>query len=268
MKKAFDNACPDWLDRPLIKITPTMVQARHTKFGEEHSEARSNLTMRYLRAVFTFATHHEPSMAKRENPVDILKKTRAWFRVQRRNTLIKPHELGAWLKAVEELKSDWGDYFLFLLLTGLRREEALGLRWDDVDFIGRTFVVRDTKNRSDHELPISNAILAILARQRLNIDGRATSEKVFVDSQGCTLSNYRYAQTTIEKKSGVRVTPHDLRRTFASIAEGLDISGYSLKRLLNHTNGDVTQCYVILNMDRLRGLMEKISKFIEDQRPA
>lgn len=50
------------------------------------------------------------------------------------------------------------------------------------------------------------------------------SEKVFVDAQGRTLSNYRYAQNTIEKKSGVRVTPLDLRRTFASIAEGLDIT--------------------------------------------
>jgi integrase len=59
--------------------------------------------------------------------------------------------------------------------------------------------------------------------------------------------------SAITKKSGVRASPHDLRRTFASIAEGLDISGYSLKRLLNHTTGDVTQGYVILNMDRQLG---------------
>ena len=82
-----------------------------------------------------------------------------------RNTVIKPHELGPWLKAVENLASDWGDYFLFLLLTGLRREEALGLRWADVDFVGRTFIVRDTKNHRDHELPISTAALAILLQQ-------------------------------------------------------------------------------------------------------
>jgi integrase len=127
-------------------------------------------------------------------------------------------------------------------------------------------VVRDTKNHSDHELPISTAALAILARRRLFTDDRGMSEKVFVDDQRRTLSNYRYALNNIEKKSGVRVTPHDLRRTFASIAEGLDISGFSLKRLLNHTTGDVTQGYVILNMDRLRALMEKISEFVETQR--
>jgi hypothetical protein len=70
--------------------------------------------MRYLRAVFTFASHHEPSLAKLENPVRILTKTRGWFRVRRRNTVIKPHELDPWLKAIAELSSDWGDYFLFL----------------------------------------------------------------------------------------------------------------------------------------------------------
>ena len=69
-------------------------------------------------------------------------------------------------------------------------------------------------------------ILAIFARRRLNTDGRASSDKVFVDAQGRTLSNYHYAQYTIEKRSGVKVAPHDLRRTFASIADGLDISGY------------------------------------------
>jgi len=35
--------------------------------------------------------------------------------------------------------------------------------------------------------------------------------------------------------SNVVFTLHDLRRTFATVAEGLDIAGYTLKRLLNHT---------------------------------
>ena len=265
MRRSFRETFPDWMKKPANQITSSMVQARHSKFGQEHSEARANLAMRYLRALFTFIAHHEPTLAGLQNPVAILTKTRGWFRVQRRNSLIKPHELGGWLKAIEQLESDWGDYFLFLLLTGLRREEALSLRWEDVDFIGKTFMVRDTKNHSDHELPITDGMFAILARRRLSTDGRATSEKVFVDAQGRTLSNYRYALNTIEKKSGVRVTPHDLRRTFASIAEGLDISGYSLKRLLNHTTSDVTQGYVILNIDRLRGLMERISRFVEEK---
>lgn len=266
MRRSFRETFSDWLDKPPGQITTSMVQARHSKFGAEHSEARANLAMRYLRAVFTFIAHHEPTMAGLQNPVSVLTKTRGWFRVQRKNTLIRPHELGAWLKAVEELESDWGDYFLFLLLSGLRKEEALGLAWADVDFRGRTFIVRDTKNHSDHELPISTGLMRILARRRLSTGPGSSHERVFVNSRGQEMSNYRKALDAIAKTSGVRVSPHDLRRTFASIAEGLDISGYSLKRLLNHTTGDVTQGYVILNMERLRELMERISSFVEAQR--
>ena len=262
MRRSFKETFPDWMKKPANQITSSMVQARHSKFGQEHSEARSNLAMRYLRALFTFIAHHEPAMAGLQNPVSVLTKTRGWFRVQRKNTMIKPHELGPWLKAVGELESDWADYFLFLLLTGLRKEEGLGLRWEDVDFVGRTFVVRDTKNHSDHELPISTGLMEILARRRLSTGPGCIHELVFVNSRGQTMSNYRKALAAITKSSGVTASPHDLRRTFASIAEGLDISGYSLKRLLNHTTGDVTQGYVILNMDRLRGLMERISAFV------
>lgn len=40
--------------------------------------------------------------------------------------------------------------------------------------------------------------------------------------------------------SNIVFTLHDLRRTFATVDEGLDIRGYTLKRLLNHTiHGDV-----------------------------
>ena len=262
MRRAFKECTPDWLSLPLSKITPAMVQARHSKFGKERSEARANVTMRYLRAIFTFASHQDPSLEGLKNPVAIITKTRGWFRIQRKQTMIKPHELGAWLKAIEEIDSDWGDYFLLLLLTGLRKEEALGLRWTDVDFVGKTFIVRDTKNHSDHELPISSGVMTILARRRLYVGPGSTGEFVFLNSRGQPMSNYRKAQALIAKVSGVHVSPHDLRRTFASIAESLDISGYSLKRLLNHTTGDVTQGYVILNMERLRVLMERISGFV------
>ena len=163
---------------------------------------------------------------------------------------------------VDELDSDWADYFLFLILTGLRKEEALGLKWKDVDFVGRTFIVRDTKNHSDHELPISTGAMRILATRRLYVGPGATGDLVFLNSRGQAMSNYRKAQAHIAKTTGIHISPHDLRRTFASIAEGLDISGYSLKRLLNHTTGDVTQGYVILNMERLRVLMERISGFV------
>jgi integrase len=58
-------------------------------------------------------------------------------------------------------------------------------------------------------------------------------------------------------------TMHDLRRTFVTIAESLDISAYSVKALVNHKQGDdVTSGYIQLNVERLRQPMQSITDFI------
>lgn len=44
----------------------------------------------------------------------------------------------------------------------------------------------------------------------------------------------RKQMDNVTKASGVHFTVHDLRRTFIKIAESLDISSYSVKRLMNH----------------------------------
>jgi integrase len=49
-----------------------------------------------------------------------------------------------------------------LILTGLRRSEAAQLQWGDIDLKGRTLTVRDTKNREDHTLPLSDRLLELL----------------------------------------------------------------------------------------------------------
>jgi len=67
----------------------------------------------------------------------------------------------------------------------------------------------------------------------------------------------------IREESGLKFTPHDLRRTFVSIAESLDISAYALKTLVNHSKGsDVTAGYVVMDLERLRSPMQRITDHI------
>lgn len=62
----------------------------------------------------------------------------------------------------------------------------------------------------------------------------------------------------VRKISGVYFTVHDLRRTFITIAEKLEIPAYTLKRLVNHKDKrDVTLGYIIYDTDRLKEPMEK-----------
>ncbi|USO04386.1 MAG: hypothetical protein H6853_03700 [Rhodospirillales bacterium] len=64
------------------------------------------------------------------------------------------------------------------------------------------------------------------------------------------------------KQSGISFTCHDLRRTFITIAESLEISAYALKRLINHRVTDVTGGYIIVDVERLRNPVQKIEAFI------
>lgn len=67
----------------------------------------------------------------------------------------------------------------------------------------------------------------------------------------------------ITENSGVPFHLHDLRRTFATVAESLDIPAYALKRLLNHKmRQDVTAGYVIADVERLRTPMQRITDFL------
>jgi integrase len=259
----------DWRNKPIAEISKDMIAKLHTKLGER-SEAQANLTMRFMRALFNFAAgQYEDSKGRSliiENPVKRLSQTRAWYRVERKQTVIKPNQLPDWYKAVESLREDAtskqsalvADYLLFVLFTGLRRQEAAKLTWENVDLENRTFTIPDTKNHLPLTLPITDFIYEVLQKRK-----STTSAPHYVfeghGTSGYLIEPRKQMQKIIED-SGVSFTIHDLRRTYITIAESLDISAYAIKRLVNHKmNNDVTAGYIIGDVERLREPMQKIT---------
>ena len=57
-------------------------------------------------------------------------------------------------------------YVMLLMTTGLRRAEAFGLMWEDVDFDRKLFKVRDTKNGTDHVIPMSTSVEWTMKQQK------------------------------------------------------------------------------------------------------
>ena len=261
MRVAFS----DWQNKPLLTITKDKIIKRHTILGEERGQAYANLAMRLLRALFNFASgQYEDAQGRSliaENPVRRLSQTRAWYRVERRQTFIRSHELAAWYEAVMRLKNKTlRDYLLLILFTGLRRHEAAKLRWENIDFKAKTLTVLDTKNHTDHVLPLSDYLFELLDRRKQN----AVNEYIFPGSgSGGYLVEPRVQMRKVTELSRVSFTVHDLRRTFITIAESLDIAAYSLKRLLNHKmTNDVTSGYIITDVERLRKPMQLIADYI------
>jgi len=125
----------------------------------------------------------------------------------------------------------------------------------------KLFTIRDTKNGIDLKLPYSNFVEGLIQKQYIN----RNSDYVFSGGQSnAYINDPRKQITRIRKESGVYFTIHDLRRTFITIAESLDISTMALKMLVNHSLGsDVTSGYVIMDVERLRKPVATISSSIE-----
>jgi integrase len=271
-QRVLKQVLPDWMSKRLTRITKEMIAKRHAQYGDSNSQARANLAMRLLRAIFNFAINHYQTDdgvdTIMNNPVKFLSHARSWYRIERRQTIIKSHQLADWyagLKLLSECYSIeqaemWQDYFLLVLFTGMRRTEAASLRWEGVDLTGKTFTLRDTKNRDSHTLPMSNFIADLFLRRR------QATRKQFVfpaESESKHVTEPRKAMLNLVKLSGVEFTVHDLRRTFITTAESLDISAYALKRLLNHKmNNDVTSGYLVMDVERLRRPMQQITDYL------
>jgi integrase len=251
----------DWMDKPLCDISKDDIEHRYEKIGAEHGKPYSNFAMRVMRSVMNFgmAKYEE---AIDENPVSRLSQTRSWHPIKRREDYIKPTELKSFLDGVEKLDSELiRDYLKLLLFTGLRREEAASLPWADVDFNERTIIIRETKNNLTLRIPMSDYIESLLKRRS---DKRGDDTFVFQSSgKKGYIADVRRQMANLRKKTGISdLRVHGLRRTFATIAESQDISTLSLKRLLNHKQGDVTTGYIIMDVERLRTAQQKITDTI------
>ena len=74
----------------------------------------------------------------------------------------------------------------------------------------------------------------------------------------------REPMKVVTKASGVEFSPHDCRRTFATIAEAVNIPLTMIKRLMNHvTTNDVTGGYIVTEEETLRQAINKVADYIQ-----
>jgi integrase len=279
-ERIMQTSFAGWRNRPVREIAPAMIERKHADLGA-NSPALANLAMRFLRSLLNYGTACTMENGKpllQGNPVAVLSTKKAWFRIKPRSSYIKPTELAEWWNAVETLESDTlRDYLQLVMLTGLRRKEAEGLEWKNVDLKVRTLTVPDTKNHRDHVLPLSEYLLDMLTRRKAEADTQHAEElKTRRDAIQCPfvfpgtgatghLVEPKRQVGNVTESSGIAFTIHDLRRTFASIVNSLDktLSYYTIKRLLNHSiSGDVTANYIQHDVEQLRAGMQAVTDYV------
>jgi len=258
----------NYMRRPLRAIDESVVRELHASVSVT-APGQADLAMRFLRALFNFAKFEYRGLNNAvlygHNPVQILSHLKLWNHAPRRQTRLLQTELPGFFKALDEVRSE-GDHFAaaccdlveMALLTGLRRSELLGLQWRAVNRSERTFYLSYTKNGDPLELPISHRLESLIERR---YEQRANATWVF-SAENChgVVREPKKVIHKIADKCGTHFTLHDLRRTFTTIAESLNLGSYTIKRLLNHRaqRNDVTAGYTVLTPEELREPSQRI----------
>lgn len=140
------------------------------------------------------------------------------------------------------------------------------MRWDSIDLQHGCMTILDTKNSDILSVPLGKVMVAMLNnRNKYKQDEPWLFPSRIKECDG-NLTDISKQYTNIGKLAGIHITPHDLRRTFSTVADDLNLKISVIKRLINHrasrSSDDVTLQYIQVSQKRLRAAMNDIEVFI------
>ncbi len=147
--------------------------------------------------------------------------------------------------------------FTLLYSSGLRVSELVGLKVPDVNFEAGFLRVRG-KGSKERVIPASKKALKKVTKYmkelRPKLLKKKQSDYLFLTARGKPMTRQRFWQTLADygKATGVKLSPHVLRHSFAThlLDGGADLR--SLQKMLGHSDISTTQVYTKITMDRAK----------------
>ena len=269
--RAIETTFKDWQNMPLQNIKKDMVQKKFLKTSAK-SESVAQLHFRFFRALFNFSILHyeiddEPIFYY--NPCDKLKEYKLLKKSNERDEIIEDFELSDFWHALAISEDDTlqleqtKNQCKILLLTGCREQEIAGLKRKDIDLYNNFIKIGHTKNGKKHVFPMGRYLTELLKEICLN---KKPDDFLFpAKNKSGHLKDHRKNVAKIAAECGVKLYFHKIRHTFATIAKKIKTDYYSIQRLLNHTNNNVTDIYINLTPDDIRESVQKIEDYILTQ---
>ena len=276
----------DWLRRPITEITQPMIIARYHKIKDDvakrnkqkqlanpSGEGEAQKAMRSLSSVLGFfeedVLHDGTRLLPLGNPCRVLKAKGIRKPLKKREgylTLNQRLDLRDSLSRAahpewpnEPFTNQQAIFVMVLLLSGLRKDEARLLRWENISFVDRTITIPETKNGKTHVLPMTSRMKELLAQVQNDSDWVFESPRM----KGKPASMSRVVER-ISENLGTNFTHHDIRRTVATLLAERGLSSDQIGVLLNHANKGQTQDYIQRTIQQVIPLMETIEDDLFD----
>jgi len=187
-------------------------------------------------------------------PRDELPKRRA------RDDCLQREQLPAWFAAVRQIGNPViAAYLQALLLTGARREELAGIRWEDVDFQWRSLAIKD-KVDGERTIPLTPYVAALLVA----LPHR--NEWVFSSPAAASgrLQEPRIMHNRALTTAGLpALSIHGLRRSFGTLAEWVECPAGIAAQIMGHKpSATAEKHYRVRPLDLLRMWHTKIEAWI------
>ena len=242
VEKQLKRHTEAWNSRPAGSITRADVKQVFRRVSDTAPKS-ANLLLAHVSAVFDWAIRDEvlnlpanPAHGIERNP------TKA------RERVLEAHELPPLWNALAASEDATSAALRLLLLTGQRPGEVGHMRWQDIR--GRWWIMPGepsadgtwpgTKNKQTHMVYLSDTARALIDTQAGWHD-----TYVFVSSRGKPVDRLKERMQDLTKRKELepKVTPHDLRRTHATMITQLGHDRAAMDRVLGHKPGGVGSVY-------------------------
>ena len=245
---------PELGEMPISAVDRSRVAKFH--YGLRGTPQAANLSVRILSRMFNMAEALELVPPGR-NPCRVVRR----YREVRQERFLAPdeyRELGRVLKAAEadgSARSSAIAALRLLMLTGCRKNEIMGLKWDDVHIVARELRLSHAKT-GPRTVPLTRAVEALL--DAIPRDGDSPWVIAGRKRDG-HLVNVERVWKRVRAEAGLRdVRIHDLRHSWASRALALGESLSMIGKLMGHGQVATTARYAHLARDSEKASAAKV----------
>lgn len=234
-------------------------------YGRTQRSWSSNTVMIFYKSLMVFFRWCKNQKIIEFNPVEGIDKIRI---VQKLPVKLTKQDAFRLLEIVENypyqqpfLRCRNHAIFAVFIFAGLRKNELLHLKYNDVDLQNQTIFIRQGKGQKDRLVPIAYSLKRILEKYIKERNARQNTCPHFFNSlqnnRALTEDGLKHLLNKIIPVFAIKFSFHKLRHTFATLMleGGCDI--YSLSKMMGHSDIKTTAIYLSASAEHLKCQIQK-----------